>query len=362
MENTVQQDVISTEPQPDCYLCGKRGEVLYRDLEDRLFGAPGSWTLKQCPGSDCGLIWLDAMPTERDIGKAYLNYYTHEDDTQKLKKRSSAFKRLKLAFYLARDKGYLRLRYDAANGASALGKLAGLLIFFYPTYKATLDFNAMYLSVRSGAKLLEIGCGSGRQLEFLQQLGWQVEGLDLDPAAVKVASARGLTVHAGTLKKQNFPDGSFDAVVSSHVIEHVHDPVGLLRECGRILKSGGRLVVVTPNTASWGHKWFRNSWLHLDPPRHLHLFSPISLRRAARQAGLTICYFASTVRDADGLFRASRDIQNTGRHVWGSRHHLAIERYSRFLQLVEWFLLQIGLYQGEELMMICAPDNKNVRC
>ena len=238
MRNTALQDVISTETRPDCYLCGRRGEVIYRDLDDRLFGAPGSWTLKQCPGSDCGLIWLDSMPTEKDIGKAYRNYYTHEDGTTQKPKKPGTFKRLKRAFSLARDKGYLALRYDAADGASALGKLAGLLVYLHPMHKTKLDFNAMYLSVRSAAKLLEIGCGSGRQLEFLHQLGWQAEGLDLDPAAVKAASARGLTVHAGSLKEQFFPDGSFDAVVSSHVIEHVHDPVGLLRECGRILKPG----------------------------------------------------------------------------------------------------------------------------
>ena len=117
MRNTAQQDVISTEPRPDCYLCGRRGEVIYRGLEDRLFGAPGNWTLKQCPGSGCGLIWLDSMPTEEDIGKAYRNYYTHENGTAQKPRKPSIFKRLKLAVYFACDKGYLALRYDAADGA-----------------------------------------------------------------------------------------------------------------------------------------------------------------------------------------------------------------------------------------------------
>lgn len=353
---------IATEARPTCYLCGGRPKVIYHDLEDRLFGASGSWTLKQCPESDCGLIWLDPMPTEKDIGKAYRDYYTHEDEnTKKPKKRSSAFKRLKRAFYVARDTGYLALRYDAACGASALEKLAGLLVYLYPTRKAALDFNAMYLRVQSGARLLEIGCGGGRQLEFLRHLGWQAEGLDLDPVAVEVASARGLTVHAGSLKEQGFPDRYFDAVVSSHVIEHVHDPVGLLRECGRILRPGGKLVVVTPNTASWGHRWFRSNWLALDPPRHLHLFNPASLRRAAAEAGLTVYRLTSTVRDADGLFRASRDIQNTRRHVWGSRHPWVVRRWSKVLQLAEWLLLQAGMDRGEEVMMICGCGGEDVR-
>ena len=152
------------------------------------------------------------------------------------------------------------------NGASAMEKLVGLFVYLYLTRKAALDFKAMYLRVRFGARLLEIGCGSGRQLEFLRQLGWRVEGLDLDPVAVKVASARGLTVHTGSLKEQNFPDQYFDAVVSSHVIEHVHDPIGLLRECGRVLRPGGKLVVITPNTASWGNCGFVVTGLLSTPP------------------------------------------------------------------------------------------------
>ncbi|MDN5936149.1 MAG: hypothetical protein L0H75_08230, partial [Nitrosospira sp.] len=116
---------ISTEARPACYLCGGHPKVIYRDLEDRLFGASGSWTLKQCPNSHCGLIWLDPMPTEKDIGKAYRDYYTHEDEnTKKPKKRSSAFKRFWRAFFVARDTGYFAFRYDAACGASALEKLA----------------------------------------------------------------------------------------------------------------------------------------------------------------------------------------------------------------------------------------------
>ena len=354
MKNTLQHDAINTEPRPTCYLCGGRHEVIYRDLEDRLFGAPGVWTLKQCPESDCGLIWLDPMPTEKDIGKAYRDYYTHENEnTQKSRRRRGVFNRLQRAFFLTCDRGYLARRYDAAHGASAMEKLVGLFVYLWPMRKTALDFKAMYLRVRSGARLLEIGCGSGSQLEFLHRLGWQAEGLDLDPVAVKVASARGLTVHAGSLKEQSFPDRYFDAVVSSHVIEHVHDPIGLLRECGRVLKPGGKLVIITPNAASWGHLWFRSNWLALDPPRHLYLFNPASLRHAAEKAGLAVHRLTSTVRDADGLFRASRDIRNTRRHVWGRRHPWVVRRGSKILQLVEWLLLQAGPDRGEELMMIC---------
>ena len=359
MKYITQKDSISTEDKPICYLCGSHGKVLYRDCEDRLFGAPGRWTLKQCPNADCGLLWLDPMPTKKDIGKAYRNYYTHKDENvQAPKKRNSVFKQIKRAFLLAQHDGYLALRYQAMNQASVLEKLAGLIVHLQPLRKAAFDFKAMYLRCKSGGRLLEIGCGNGDQLEFLQKLGWQVEGLDLDPVAVAAVATRGLTVHVGSLESQRFPDRQFDAIVSSHVIEHVHDPIDLLRECRRVLSLDGRLVVITPNTESWGHRWFRASWLNLDPPRHLHLFNPVSLRRAAEEAGLIVCHLTSTIRDADGLFRASRDIQHTRRHVWGSHHSWIVYHWSKAMQRVEWLLLQAGSDRGEELMMICEPGGK----
>jgi hypothetical protein len=58
------------------------------------------------------------------------------------------------------------------------------------------------------------------------------------------------------------------------------------------------------------------------------------------------------MREADGLYRASRDIRGTPRHVWGSRHSWSVNRLSAW-QLAEWLLLKAGLDRGEELMLIC---------
>lgn len=359
MEQTAQKNLIGTEAKPLCYLCGSHGKILYRNCKDNLFGTPGYWTLKQCPNLECGLIWLDPMPTRKEISKAYKNYYTHYDVEEGAAKKSKGiFKQFIKTFRLSQANGYYAFKYKAVNQVSILEKLTGLLIYLQPAVKTKCDFKAMYLQTRPGARLLEIGCGSGDQLEFLQGLGWQVEGLDVDPVAAEVASARGLKVHVGSLEKQCFAAGQFDAIVSSHVIEHVHDPIGLLRECKRILSPVGRLVLITPNTASWFHKWFGASWLALDSPRHLHLFNSISLRRAAEDSGFSVRIISSTVREADGVYRASRDIRDSGHHVWGCRHSWAVRRWSRILQLIEWLLLQLGVDRGEELMAICEPDRK----
>ena len=54
--------------------------VLYRDLADRFFSVPGQWQLVRCPEADCGLVWLNPMPIEADLGLAYKTYFTHEGE------------------------------------------------------------------------------------------------------------------------------------------------------------------------------------------------------------------------------------------------------------------------------------------
>lgn len=62
---------------PNCYVCSGHGKLLYQNLTDRLFGAPGTWNLRKCPNQKCGTVWLDPMPLEEDLYKAYATYYTH---------------------------------------------------------------------------------------------------------------------------------------------------------------------------------------------------------------------------------------------------------------------------------------------
>ncbi|MGH2395464.1 MAG: class I SAM-dependent methyltransferase [bacterium] len=138
--------------------------------------------------------------------------------------------------------------------------------------------NAVYenegLSVQSAprGRLLDVGCGSGRFLVHMRDLGWEVTGVEPDPVAVRVAHRSfHLNVASGTLEDAGFPESCVDVVTMNHVIEHVPDPISSLRECNRVLREGGRLVVVTPNVHSLGHWYFNHSWRGLEVPRHLQL-------------------------------------------------------------------------------------------
>lgn len=298
---------IQATPTPNCQLCGAPGDVLYAGLHDFCCSAPGAWNIRRCRNADCGLVWLDPRPTLADIGKAYTGYYTHDQPEP-----GASFVR---DACWAVWHSYLGARFGYTQGVGPRWRrwLAPLALL-HPGGRAELDAAAMHLAAPKGpARVLDVGCGSGVLLARMQSLGWQVEGVEVDPPAVEAARRRGVPVRLGTLEQQAFPDNHFDAVHSAHVLEHVHDPVALLAECRRILKPGGTLVFLTPNVQSWGHRLLGPAWLNLDPPRHLMLFSAPNLRAAAGRAGLTVQRLDTTVRTAWVYGALSYRIRRTGR-------------------------------------------------
>lgn len=348
MIETKDGNEIRTYSCPKCYLCGNEGKLLYQSVKDRLFGAPGEWNLKKCTNPECGLVWLDPMPLEEDIGKAYQTYYTHQDTSHIPDTVLRRFYRLIKEGYLANKYGYLNSK------VATWQRLLSLLMYFDPSRCANLDFSVMYLPSQPNASLLEVGCGGGRMLKIMKDLGWNVEGVDFDPSAVENAKSKGLCVNCGTLSSQGYPDNNFDVITMSHLIEHIHEPLKLLDECYRILKPGGKLVIVTPNIKALGHTYFKESWLHLDPPRHLHIFTPNSLENLTKKAGFSTTNRLTAIRDANGLFLASRSIQQTGKYNMSTPQtkNLKSRIWTKTLQLWEWLILKVRPNVGEEIVLI----------
>lgn len=100
----------------------------------------------------------------------------------------------------------------------------------------------MLAELPPASRVLELGAGSGFQSTWLTTLGHSVEAVDVDDTGdtfpVKVYDG----VHIP------FPDGAFDVVFSSNVLEHVHDLPGLLADVHRVLAPGGRMVSILPSS------------------------------------------------------------------------------------------------------------------
>jgi 2-polyprenyl-3-methyl-5-hydroxy-6-metoxy-1,4-benzoquinol methylase len=288
------------------------------------------------------------MPLEEDIGKAYLTYYTHSDRTQSSKSLPARVYRYIKNSYLASKFGYT----NAVDRFSILNRVLGSVMYLHPPRRADLDFSVMHVPFKQNGRLLEIGCGSGGMLSVMQSLGWQVEGVEVDPLGVEVARSKGLNVHLGDVFSKKYAGNSFDAITLSHVIEHVHDPIGLIEECKRILKPGGMISMVTPNSKSFGHSVYKNSWLHLDPPRHLHIFNPNVLESLLTISGLQTVVNETLIRDANNLFIGCHSIKKIGSYEMGSNSGVVEKVWGRVLQMLEWIMLKVMPSRGEEILLV----------
>jgi 2-polyprenyl-3-methyl-5-hydroxy-6-metoxy-1,4-benzoquinol methylase len=335
---------------PACYVCAAEGIPAYANLRDRISTAEGKWNYKRCTNVECGLWWLDPMPYQEDIGRAYEDYFTHDDIST-----ANPNGIVRRVFRMAKA-AYLHQQFGYICGSTVLANTLGRIFTLLPNRSNYVDASIMYLPSCSSGRLLDIGCGSGATLRIMQDLGWDAEGIDFDLVTVENARSKRLNVHVGTLKEQQYDDESFDAVVMCHVIEHVHDPLELVRECRRVLKPGGRLVILTPNVDSWGHRQFQSAWLFLDPPRHLHLFNQATLRGLAVKASLEPLVARTSARTSGRMVIGSREIAKYGRHDLRKPLSGYVRFVSEAVEFAEGFYRRLDSSVGEEIVFIASKQ------
>lgn len=133
-------------------------------------------------------------------------------------------------------------------------------------------------------RALDLGCGFGFALLALGQLGFEAEGIDIDPGQVAVARAHGLAAELVTDSLEYLQErpGSFVLVTMLDTLEHlpVVDQVPLLRGVRDSLAPSGRLVLTVPNASALGAA----RWRYNDPTHH-NSFTEHSIRFALRSAG-----------------------------------------------------------------------------
>lgn len=139
-------------------------------------------------------------------------------------------------------------------------------------------------------ELLEIGCATGALLNVFAKHGWKTIGVEVS----KELSDYGrenfkLDIRNCTLENAHFADASFSMIFAFHLIEHLNDPVSFIAELYRILRHQGKLVLITPNTASFQAHLMQETWRSAISD-HLFLFSVKNLKTMLTKYGFCIEY------------------------------------------------------------------------
>jgi SAM-dependent methyltransferase len=143
--------------------------------------------------------------------------------------------------------------------------------------------------------LLDVGSQAGRFILLAHQAGWQAEGLDLNPICTEFAARRtGLPVHRLRAQELAAQGRRYSAVTLNDVLEHIPEPVALLRQLGELLEPGGWVSVKVPCGSNQLRKerlraFFRrgNTDVVATNLVHVNHFGPRSLRLALQKAGFS---------------------------------------------------------------------------
>lgn len=140
-------------------------------------------------------------------------------------------------------------------------------------------------------RLLDVGCSSGALLRVAHKLDYEVNGVEPAKKAAATACAEGFDVYPGLLQEAEFMANRFDLVTMFEVIEHLTNPLDVVREIHRILRPGGLLLIGTGNGDSWTAQFLKSKWEYFDIASHgghISFFSPRSMQLLASQSGFHI--------------------------------------------------------------------------
>jgi len=269
---------------------------------DLMFNHYERYDYNQC--TNCELVFQTPTPISERISEFYPTNYDIYEDQSRLKKIS-----LFRLSHLKKKFGYSHLENNW---------IADLISPLINTFKNS-SFEIPF--IHNGA-LLDIGCGNGRFLNGMEQLGWKVKGVEFNAGAVALCNKSNLDVFHGDLFSAKLADASFDIVNLSHVIEHVPDPKALFIEVARILKTDGLFVVKTPNSKALGRVWFDTNWFANEVPRHLYLFSQKNLLEMGRSCNLEMTEMSTSSSPKIILNSVDYVLRNDGKpskKIWWRR-------------------------------------------
>jgi len=145
--------------------------------------------------------------------------------------------------------------------------------------------------ISPNSRVLEIGCGGGYLLSYLNNYGCQVEGLEPSNALANLCKSKGIKGYNQLFEDADI-QGSFDVIIMFHVLEHFLSPVTAMKKCRSLLNLKGKVIVEVPNVRHlWGNPLTGENYIFCQ--EHPVTFSENTLHLLALKTGFSINFLTS---------------------------------------------------------------------
>ncbi|MBL8896779.1 MAG: class I SAM-dependent methyltransferase [Planctomycetes bacterium] len=285
---------------PRCLLCGSE--------ESELRFAEPPFRVVRC--KRCALVWVTPRRDSSRLVEIYQTAYWHSD--------------------AAKDFGYTDYQRDA------------------PLYRRTYQrrTSAIARHCPTPGEVLDVGCAAGFFLSVMKERGWRTQGVEVSGYIAEFGRKNyGLDVIVGTLDEAapQLGERKFDLITFWDVIEHLPDPITVLRRAASFLRPGGKLLLETQNVRSLFARLLGRRWQHYKHHEHLYHFDPRTVRELCRQAGLRV--IENRARLGGKYVSLGFVRERAGRvHPWLSKLLFP-------LKLVERSPLYVNLF--DEMIVVC---------
>lgn len=282
--------------QQKCPICDSDKKSLFLTCKDYTVSKI-EFEIKKCGA--CGFAFTSPRPQNSDLGQFYESdeYISHSNA----------------------KKGVVSRLYQSVRNKTLQQKLALI--------------NAR----QAKGTLLDIGCGTGEFANVMKQDGWKVRGIEPGDKAREAAKSNYSLDVQSEDAIAGIPPASMDVITMWHVLEHVPDLQGRIRELKSILRQDGLLIIAVPNRNSHDAAHYGKYWAAYDVPRHLWHFRPDDIRALMAQhdfevkevlpmkydsfyvSMLSEKYMTGSVRYLSAFLRGWRSNSWAGKEAWSSQ-------------------------------------------
>lgn len=158
------------------------------------------------------------------------------------------------------------------------------------------------LGLKIDQLVLDVGCGTGWFIESMLMGGYRIIGQDLSPSLAKwTSNYLNVTVYSLPLEEIELEE-KVDFITMFDLIEHVEDPLGLIRNAKKKLKEDGIILCFTPNSDSLGIDWMQEASSQITPAEHLTLFNRNSISVLAEKVNAEVIFYETRGLDIGDLY------------------------------------------------------------